>query len=124
MRWNHGETIDNYLLRADMTYQRCVNHCCLAIRAAGRAYLLIQQLHIRLEDLVQLLRDTRGQLPTTDAELDTMKNTFTQFLNITKPHTFTRIFAAEESEDNTTKTYIIDGEVLSASIPEIVARQK
>ena len=68
-----------------------------------------------------MLRDTRGHLPTTDATLETMKITFTQFLNITKPHVFTRTYAAEEQEENTTNTYIIDGEVLSASIPETVA---
>ena len=122
LRWNHGETIDNYFLRAEMTYQRFVNHCGVGISPAGKAYLLVQQLHIRPEDLVQLLRYTRGHLPTTEAELETMKRTFTQFLKITKPHLLTRTFTAEEQAENTTDTYIIDGEVLSASIPETAAR--
>ena len=51
-----------------------------------------------------------------------MKRTLTQFLKITKPHLFTRTFTAEDEEENTTETLIIDGEVLSASIPEAVAR--
>ena len=85
LRWNHGETIDNYLLRAEMTYQRCRNRCGLTISEVGQAYLLIKQLHIRSEDLVQLLRDAYGRLPTTQAELETMKRTLMQFLKITKP---------------------------------------
>ena len=112
-RWNQGETIDNYLLRAEMTYQRCVKHCGLGISPAGKAYLSIQQLHIRREGLVQMVRDTRGHLPTTEGELETMRRTFTQFLNITKPHLFTRTFAAEEKEENTTNTYITDGSFVS-----------
>ena len=40
---------------------------------------------IHPEDLVQLLRDIRGILPTTNEELGNMKRTFVQFLKITKP---------------------------------------
>ena len=113
LRWDHGETSDTYLLQAEMTYQRCVNHCGLGISLAEKAYLLIQQLHVRPEDLVHLLRDTRGHLPTTEAELETMKRTFFRFLKIAKPHMFTRTLAAEEQEENTTNTYIIDGSIVS-----------
>ena len=94
-----------------MTYQRCRNHCGLTMREAGQAYLLMQQLHIRPEDLVQLLRDTHGRLSATQAELETMKRTFMQYLKITKPKLFTRTFAADEAKENTTKTFIIDGEI-------------
>ena len=59
-----NEPIDNYMHRAELVYRRCRTNCGFELSSSGLAYLLIQQLRISNADLLHLLIDFQGKLPS------------------------------------------------------------
>ena len=64
-----GEPIDNYIHRAELVYRHCHTNCGFELSSSGLAYLSIQQLRISNLDLLKLLIDFQGQLPSNPQEL-------------------------------------------------------
>ena len=83
-----SEPIDNYMHRAELVYRRCRSNCGFELSPSGLAYLLIQQLRISNSDLLQLLIDFQGKLPSNAQELLHFKQKAKAHLKILHPAQF------------------------------------
>ena len=85
----------------------------LHLNSVARCYMLIQQLHLRPEDLLELLRHTGGRLPRDDDEFIAFKRNLLALKRIVEPHKFTRGHLAlsdqEGGHEAALNTYHING---------------
>ena len=110
-----GEPIDNYMHRAELVYRRCHSNCGFEPSSSGLAYLLIQQHRISNSDLLQLLTDFHGTLPSNPGELLHFKQKAKAHLKILHPAQFvrTRHLSEQHPETPTVKSFIVYGGFLS-----------
>ena len=109
LHWEPREALDSYMLRQEMVYDRCRVTCGLQLNSVARCYMLIQQLHLRPEDLLELLRHTQGNLPRNDDEFLAFKRNLLSLKRVMEPHKFTRGHLAlceqEAARDSALNTY-------------------
>ena len=110
-----GKAINNCTHRAELIYKRCKTNCGFELSASGLAYLLIQQLRLRNEDLLRLLVEFQGRLPSNPDGPLHVKQKAKAHLKIVRPQQFTRTHHLSEHHPETqvTLSFVVDGGMLS-----------
>ena len=101
LRMMPGKALNNYTRQAELVYKRCKTNCGFELSASGLAKLLVQQLRLRNEDLLRLLFEFQGRLPSNPDGLLHFKQKAKAHLKIVRPQQFTRTHHLSEHHPET-----------------------
>eukprot|EP00971_Amphidinium_carterae_P192652 3823214-Amphidinium_carterae.1 len=74
-----GESMDNMIIRFEETYRRANREGGMVFNAVALTYILIQVVGVRTNELLVLLNDFNGAVPSNEAE-------YRRFLELLRRH--------------------------------------